>query len=111
MTTIFSADQVKVIKEAQEEAERLLKDKKAFDAKFEEIFVKFDKNKDGTIGISEYVQFFNIMLTVAGKETPNLNNTMLNFDRADKDKNGDIDKNEFKKEVIKRLNEFVRNKK
>lgn len=110
MTTIFSPDQVKIIKEAQENADKLLKDKKAFDQKFEEIFQKFDKNKDGTIGLSEYVQFLNIMLSSAGKGTANLSVAMLNFDRADKDKNGDIDKNEFKKEVLKRLTEFVRRK-
>ena len=32
---------------------------------------------------------------------------MLYFDRADKDGDGYIDKNEFKKELKKRLNEFV----
>ena len=110
MTTIFSEEQVKVIKEAQAEAEKLLKDSKAFDAKYEEIFTKFDKNKDGMIGLSEYVQFLNIMLASAGKAKADLSVAMLNFDRADKDKNGDIDKKEFKKEVYKRLQEFVRRK-
>ena len=110
MTTIFSPDQVKVIKEAQGEAEKLLKDTKAFDKKFDEIFEKFDKNKDGSIGLSEYVQFLNIMLASAGKAKADLSVAMLNFDRADKNKDGDIDKKEFKKEVQKRLQEFVRRK-
>ena len=110
MTTIFSPDQVKIIKQAQSEAEKLLEDNKAFDTKFEQIFEKFDKNKDGSIGLSEYVQFLNIMLSQAGKGTASLSVAMLNFDRADKDKNGNIDKFEFKKEVKKKLTESVRRK-
>ena len=35
---------------------------------------------------------------------------MLNFDRADKNKDGEISREEFKKEVIKRLNEFIARK-
>ena len=110
MTTIFSPDQVKIIKEAQQEAEKLLENNDAFDKRFEEIFKKFDQNKDGSIGLSEYVQFLNIMLSQAGKSTASLSVAMLNFDRADKDKDGNIDKHEFKKEVKKKLTEFVRRK-
>ena len=110
MSTKFSPDQVKIIKDAQHEAEKLLENKDAFDLKFEQIFKKFDQNKDGFIGLSEYVQFLNIMLSQAGKSTASLSVAMLNFDRADSDKNGNIDKIEFKKEVKKKLTEFVRRK-
>ena len=110
MTTNFTPDQIKVIQQAQKEAEKLLEDNNAFDKKFEEIFQKFDKNKDETIDLSEYVQFLNIMLSEAGKSTASISVTMLSFDRADKDKNGSIDKYEFKKEIKKKLKDFVRRK-
>ena len=42
-----------------------------------------------------------------GGKKINLSRMMLNFDRADKDKSGSIDKEEFKKELRKRLKEFV----
>ena len=106
----FTPDQIKVIKEAQQEADKLLNDKKAFEAKFDEIFKKFDKNKDGNIGLAEYLQFFNTMLSSAGKKTADLPVAMLNFERADKNNDGEISKEEFKKEVQKRLQEFVRRK-
>ena len=110
MTTKFTPDKVKIIKEAQQEAEKLLENKDAFDEKFEQIFVKFDLNKDGKINLSEYVQFLNIMLSQAGKSTASISVAMLNFDRADSDKNEYIDKYEFKKEVKKKLTEFVSRK-
>ena len=94
------------IKEAQERASNLLKDNKAFNDAFDKIFKAFDKNKDGTIGAGEYAEFFKLM--VGGKKL-NLSRMMLNFDRADKDKDGSIDKEEFRKEVKKRLKEFVEN--
>ena len=99
-------EELMVIKEAQEKASTLLKDGKAFNETFEKIFKTFDANKDGTIGASEYAEFFQLML---GGKKLNLSRMMLNFDRADKDKDGSIDKDEFKKEVKKRLKEFVDN--
>ena len=68
MTATYTPDQTKLMKEVQEEASKLLKDKKAFEAKFDEIFAKFDKNKDGNIGLAEYVQFFNSLLASAKKK-------------------------------------------
>ena len=97
-------EEILVIKEAQEHASNLLKDNKAFEETFEKIFKTFDTNKDGTIGAGEYAEFFNLM--IGGKKV-NLWRMMLNFDRADKDKDGSIDKAEFKKEVKKRLKEFI----
>ena len=70
-------------------------------------FPKFDRNRDGTIGMAEYVEFINAMFTASGKQQMNLPNAMLNFDRADKDGDGSISKAEFKKELKKRLNEFI----
>ena len=103
----FSAEQIKLVKEMQENAKSLLKDTNAFDKTFEEIFPKFDRNRDGTIGMAEYVEFINAMFTASGKQPMNLPNAMLNFDRADKDGDGSISKAEFKKELKKRLNEFT----
>ena len=97
-------EELLVIKEAQEHASNLLKDNKAFEETFEKIFKTFDTNKDGTIGAGEYAEFFHLM--IGGKKV-NLSRMMLNFDRADKDKDGSIDKAEFKKEVKKRLKEFI----
>ena len=57
--------------------------------------------------MAEYVEFINAMFTASGKQKMNLPNTMLNFDRADKDGDGSISKAEFKKELKKRLNEFI----
>jgi len=50
------------------------------------------------------------MLSSAGKKTPDLSVAMLNFERADKNNDGKISKEEFKKEVRKRLQEFVMRK-
>lgn len=99
-------EEMRVINEAKEKAKILLKDKKAYDDTFEKIFKTFDANRDGSIGAGEYAEFFQLML---GGKKMNLSRMMLNFDRADKDKNGSIDKEEFKKEVFKRLKEFVDN--
>ena len=99
-------EELTVIKEAQDKASSLLKDEKAFNETFEKVFKTFDANKDGTIGAGEYAEFFRLML---GGKKLNLQRMMMNFDRADKDKDGSIDKDEFKKELKKRLKEFVDN--
>ena len=99
-------EELQVIKEAQEKATLLIKDKKAFDETFDKIFSAFDANKDGSIGAGEYAEFFQLM--VGGKKL-NFSRILLNFDRADKDKDGSIDKEEFRKEVLKRLKEFDEN--
>ena len=101
-------EELRVLGEAKEKAQILLKDEKAFNETFEKIFKTFDANKDGSIGAGEYAEFFQLML---GGKKINLSRMMLNFDRADSDKDGSIDKKEFKKEVKKRLKEFVDNQK
>ena len=101
-------EELRVLGEAKDKAATLLKDEKAFNETFEKILKTFDANKDGTIGAGEYAEFFQLML---GGKKLNLSRMMLNFDRADSDKDGSIDKKEFKKEVKKRLKEFVDNQK
>lgn len=103
----YTQDQLNALKEAQENASDLLRNSDNFDKVFEELFPKFDKNKDKTIGMGEYLEFINAMFSAAGKKKMDLPVVMLYFDRADKDGDGYIDKNEFKKELKKRLNEFV----
>lgn len=105
----LNPEDLKCIEDLKSKAEILLKDQKAFDEEFEKVFKTFDKNKDNTIGESEYSQFFNLLLNADGKI--NITRIMTYFERADKDKNGSIDKQEFKKEVKKRLDQFVENKK
>ena len=105
----LNPEDLKCIEDLKNKAETLLKDEKAFDVEYEKIFKTFDKNGDKTIGESEYSQFFNLLLNADGKI--NINRIMTYFERADKDNNGSIDKQEFKKEVKKRLNQFVENQK
>jgi len=104
----LNPEDLKIVEEMKNKAEMLLKDQKAFDEEYEKIFKNFDKNKDGNIGESEYSQFFNLLLNPDGKI--NIMKVMDCFQRADKDNSGDIDKKEFKKEVRKRLDQFVQNK-
>lgn len=105
MATKYSEEQMKLIKDAQEHASFLLKNTKEFNKVFEEIFKKFDVNRDGSIGMSEYMAFLKCLFA-ASKKNLDLNFVMRNFERADKDKDGNIDKEEFKKELKKRLQEF-----
>ena len=42
-----------------------------------------------------------------GRKCYNIANVTMHWDRADRDKNGEIDKDEFKKEFMKRMNEFA----
>ena len=80
------------------------------------MFPKFDKNKNQTINITEYLNFINAMLTTSGKNKMDLCDVKdlivvkEYFDCGDKDRNGYLDKDEFKKDVSKRLNEFIEGK-
>lgn len=106
MATKTSQEQMKLIKDAQDHASFLLKNTTEFNKVFEEIFKKFDNNRDGSIGMSEYMAFLKCIFSASGKNL-DLNIVMRNFDHADKDKDGNIDKEEFKKELRKRLQEFA----
>ena len=81
-----------------------MKDEKVFNETFEKVFNTFDQNKDKTIGDSEYAEFFQLMI---GSRKVNLQGMIKGFFSADKDKDGRIDKEEFKKELKNKLKEFV----
>ena len=55
MSRNISAEDKKNVNIAQADVKKLLQDPKAFNAKFEELFSKFDKNRDGKLGICETV--------------------------------------------------------
>ena len=102
----LSAEDRKNINLAQAEVKKLLQDPAAFNAKFEEVFKKFDKNRDGTIEFSEYQGFIGEMLISMGRTKVQSNLMLSYFEKADGDSSGRIDKEEFKKEFKKRLREF-----
>ena len=103
----LSDAQKKEIREAQAEAKKLFDDKKLFDQEFERIFKTYDKNRDNFIDLDEYIPFLQDMLTSMGRQTYTIPNIIMNFERSDKDNNGQIDKEEFKKEFKKRVKEFI----
>ena len=102
----YSPEEIKNIKAAQEEAKKLLRDPAAFKKRFEEIFNKYDKNRDGTIGFAEYQSFITEMLISMGRTKVQSNLIFTYFERADNDSSGQIEKEEFQKEFKKRLREF-----
>ena len=93
-------------KDAQNEAKRLLSDPKAFDAAYDKCFAKYDKNHDGNIDLSEYLPFLQDMLSQMGRKQYDFKTSAYNFEKADKDRNGAISKEEFKKEFQKRMRDF-----
>jgi Ca2+-binding EF-hand superfamily protein len=94
---------------AKEEAKRLLNEKKAFDKAYDEFVAKYDTNKDGNIDLAEYLPFLQDMLSQMGRKQFNFKTSAYNFEKADKDSNGQISKEEFKKEFHKRLRDFANN--
>ena len=91
---------------AQADAKKLLQDPVAFNKRFEEIYGKYDKDRDGSIEFKEYQNFISDMLISMGR-TKVQSKLLLNyFERADGDNSGRIDKEEFRKEFKKRLREF-----
>ena len=106
MSKNLSAEDRKNVNIAQADVKKLLQDPKAFNAKFEELFKKFDKNKDGTIEFAEYQAFITEMLISMGRTKVQSNLIFSYFEKADNDSSGQIEKEEFKKEFKKRLREF-----
>ena len=108
--TNYTTEQGKAVGELKKEAAKLLKDSKAFDAKFEEVFEKFDTNKDGKINVNEFVPFLNAFF-VGGNPHYDLNffklAALINYSSADENKNGEVEKEEFKKDLYDRLKRFV----
>lgn len=107
MSRKLSQKEVENVKKAQTDAKNLLSDRRAFNKRFDEIFQKYDKNKDGSIDLTEYIPFLKDMITSMGRKEYSFDVAILNFERADKDQSGAIDKEEFKKEFTKRLREFA----
>ena len=107
MSLKLNKEQLAEVKKAQSEAKKLLIDKAAFEEAFEKCFSKYDRNRDGHINMGEYVDFLNDLLSQRGRKNYDLPVAMLNFERADKDGDGNISKAEFKKEFLKRIREFA----
>ena len=101
----LTPEEKKHIQDLQEESKRLLANPQNFEKKFEEIFRKYDTNKDQKIDLAEYESFIHDMLSPVGRKI-NFNLAVTYFGRADKDNNGSIEKDEFKKEFERRLREF-----
>ena len=109
MSKKLTEEQKKAIEEDKKHCQKLLKNQAAFDKAFEETFNNYDKNKDGIIDFVEYNEFLQNFLARMGRKCYNIANTTMQWERADKDKNGEITKDEFKKEFTKRMNEFANN--
>ena len=107
MKTNLSEQEKKDIREAQAEARKIFENKKLFDEELERIFKTYDKNKDNCIDLDEYIPFLQDMIASMGRQKYSIPNIIMNFERSDKDKNGQIDKAEFKKEFTKRVKEFL----
>ena len=89
------------------DAIELLNDQDKFDEKFEEVFVKYDKNKDGKINFAEYGAFVDDFFEAMGRKKPSHNVDETLFNKADKDRSGAIDKEEFKVDFKKRMNRLA----
>ena len=106
MSKELSHEDRQSILQAQEDAKKLLQEPLLFDKRFEELFSKYDTNKDGQIGFQEYQQFITDMLISMGRTKVQSKLIFNYFDKADIDKSGEIEKEEFRKEFKKRLREF-----
>ena len=115
MSHNYTDEEKSHLKAAQADAQKLLQDPASFNKRFEELFSKYDKNKDGLIGFEEYRAFLSEMLVSMGRTK--LQSSLLltyfqrallltYFQRADNDSSGQIEKEEFRKEFKKRLREF-----
>ena len=118
MSHNYTDEEKSHLKAAQADAQKLLQDPASFNKRFEELFSKYDKNKDGLIGFEEYRAFLSEMLVSMGRTKlqssllltyfQRADNELLltYFQRADNDSSGQIEKEEFRKEFKKRLREF-----
>ena len=106
MSKNLTEEQRRNILDIQKDAKALLGDPKKFNEKFETLFAKYDKNRDGTIEFNEYQEFMREMLIGMGRTKVQPTLIYSYFERADSDKSGQIEKEEFRKEVKKRLREF-----
>ena len=98
----------KTPEEVKEAAKKLLADDKKFDEVFEKIFKKLDKNFDKKIDDFEYFNFLSQMVQDFGLKPLAFDEVNKEFKKADASKDGSISKDEFKKELRKKL-EFYAN--
>ena len=106
MSKNYTNEEKQHLKEAQADAKKLLQDPESFNKRFEELFNKYDKNRDGLIGFEEYQAFITDMLISMGRTKVQTKLIFNYFERADNDASGIIEKEEFRKEFKKRLREF-----
>ena len=93
----------KTPEEFKSAARTLLADEKKFNNVFEMAFRKLDKNHDKIIDNFEYFNFINQMLTDFGLKQLDFAGVNAEFKKADKNKDGKINKEEFKDELKKKL--------
>ena len=98
----------KTPEEVKEAAKKLLADEKKFDEVFEKIFKKLDKNFDKKIDDFEYFNFLSQMVQDFGLKPLPFDEVNKEFKKADSSKDGSISKDEFKKELRKKI-EFYAN--
>ena len=98
----------KTPEEVKEAAKKLLADDKKFEQVFERTFKKCDKNFDKKIDDFEYFNFLNQMVQDFGLKPLVFDEVMQEFKKADVNKDGAINKEEFKTELKKKL-EFYAN--
>ena len=106
MSKDYTKEEREHLKAAQADAKKLLQDPVSFNNRFEELFNKYDKNKDGLIGFEEYQAFITDMLISMGRTKVQTKLIFNYFERADNDASGIIEKEAFRKEFKKRLREF-----
>ena len=93
----------KTPEEVKEAAKQILADEKKFDQVFERTFKRCDKNFDKKLDDFEYFNFLNQMVQDFGLKPLTFDEVTKEFQKADKNKDGKICKDEFKVEFKKKL--------
>ena len=86
MSHNYTDEEKSHLKAAQADAQKLLQDPASFNKRFEELFSKYDKNKDGLIGFEEYPAFISEMLISMGRTKVQSSLLLTYFQRADNDR-------------------------
>ena len=100
--------QLALIKQVQPRALDILKNPREIKEVSREFLKTFDINSNGSIRMPEYKIFLKCIATVIGNENePTHDYIMSEFNYADMNKDGNLDKLEFEREVKKRLYELA----